>query len=238
MGTARLFDNILKEELNIHAAWLPVTNTFEIGDFGLVSDGVLVKMGNISDHGVDYSEEAGPPSSLNFASEGTHIIRAVAGAQVDVLPDGDLDAKLTIQFDQESSFLIKANLAVRQMRSLQEVARTLARSPGWENRLRVVSAVYTGKHCVILSSKGANSKIELVGKATALKQFEIGAVTAEVQRSSSEKIGLDIVGKTGVVGLALFKLNWLTGRPQLLGADDEVPIEESASRSGELPDDV
>jgi hypothetical protein len=47
MGTARDFDDILKRELNIHAAWLPVTNTFRLGDYGIVSDGVLVPMGNI-----------------------------------------------------------------------------------------------------------------------------------------------------------------------------------------------
>ena len=46
MGTARAFDRILKSELNIHAAWLPITNTFSVGDFGLISDGVFAKMGN------------------------------------------------------------------------------------------------------------------------------------------------------------------------------------------------
>jgi hypothetical protein len=44
MGTARDFDILLKQELNIHAAWLPVTNTFRLGDYGMFSDGVLVKM--------------------------------------------------------------------------------------------------------------------------------------------------------------------------------------------------
>jgi hypothetical protein len=32
MGIASPFDRVLKQELNVHAAWLPITNIFEIGD--------------------------------------------------------------------------------------------------------------------------------------------------------------------------------------------------------------
>lgn len=118
MGTARDFDNLLKRELNIHAAWLPVTNTFKLGDYGLFSDGVLVKAGNIKDDfGVPFAPAAGPPLKLDFKSKGTSIIRTTASGTVAVLPEEDVDATLTVEFSSESSFLVKANLTVVEMQN-------------------------------------------------------------------------------------------------------------------------
>jgi hypothetical protein len=238
MGTASLFDSILKSALNIHAAWLPVTNAFELGDYGLVSDGVLVKIGNIRALGVDWSEGTGPRSNINFSSQGTRTIRAVGGAEVNALPDAPLDAKLTIEFERENSFLIKADLDLRQMQNVGEVAHKLYELDAWEGRFRVVSALYTGQQCSVLSSKDANSKIELTGKANALRQFDLGAASADIQVASSEKIGLQIVGQTGVVGLGLFKLAWLSGGPRFLAAEENLKIETTDESQDPLHDDV
>jgi hypothetical protein len=49
LGTARLFSSILHHEISAYAAWMPVTNTFRLGDYGVISDGVFVKMGNIEE---------------------------------------------------------------------------------------------------------------------------------------------------------------------------------------------
>jgi hypothetical protein len=248
MSTASRFDNILKSELNVHAAWLPVTNAFALGDFGVVSDGVLAKMGNIGEFGVDWVEEAGPPTKLDYTSEGTRIIRMLGNAQVQTLPDQDLDASLTIEFRHDSSFLVKAGrLTVRQFQNLNAIAEKLGKSPRWKSQFRVVSAVYIGQRCTILSSKGENSKIELKGKANALKQLDLGSAAAEIDISTSEKIGLQIVGQTGVVGLSLFKLRWLIGGVHVLAAPSGpgaasattiIETDKDASWGKELPDDV
>ena len=130
MGTASLFDGILKERLSIHAGWLPITNTFKIGDYGLISDGVLFPMGNIREFGVGWQEAAGPPASLDFASEGTHVNRLVGEATVKAFPDQDIDASLTIEFDRDScSFLVKAKLTVAQMQNVAMVGQSLWDQP-------------------------------------------------------------------------------------------------------------
>jgi hypothetical protein len=41
MGTPRLFDQTLKSQLQINAAWLPVSNIFKLGDYGVMSEGVF-----------------------------------------------------------------------------------------------------------------------------------------------------------------------------------------------------
>jgi hypothetical protein len=218
MGTASRFNDIMKDELNIFAAWIPVTNTFQLGDYGLISDGVFVKIGNITtDHGVTFQSKPGPESKLDFTSKGTAMARFAGGTTVTAFPDQPIDAKLTIEFGDENSFLLKANLTVMQMQDINAVASKLAELPNWKNKYRVVSAVYNGKQCAMISSKAANSKIELSGKATALKQFELGAVSAELGVSNKKEIGLDLVGEDGVVGLSLFKLGWWDNSPKVLG---------------------
>lgn len=237
MGTARDFDRILKQELNIHAAWLPVTNAFRLGDYGLISDGVLVAMGNIKDDfSVDFKQAPGPDAQLNFASKGTSMVRVAGGATVQQFPGGDVDAKLTVEFKREHSFFVKAKLTVSQMQGLNEVARKLNSVPQWEGRFRVVSALYTGTGCALISSKAAGSKIELSGKAHALQQLDLGEAFAGVQVTNRTEIGLEIVGKKGVIGLAMFKLGWFNP-VKVLGAAEEMPI-ETLKDWPDLPDDI
>jgi uncharacterized DUF497 family protein len=241
MGTASQFDSILKEELNIHAAWVPITNTFRLGDYGLISSGVLVKAGNISnDFGVSFDQAPGPPSVLNFTSKGTKSLRFAAGAQVNAFPDNDVDAKLSVEFASASSFLAKANLMVAEMQNVNAVAKRLVEIGAWKRKYIVVSAVYFGKQCAIISSKSANSKIELSGKANALKQFDLGAVAANVESSTKQDIGLDLVGESGVVGLSLFKLPWGWGDdPKTLGGGElKVAKSTDADWPKMLPDDM
>jgi hypothetical protein len=242
VGTASLFDDVLRHELNIHAAWLPITNTFELGDYGVVSDGVLVKMGNIGAMEVGWTAKDGLPAQLNFASDGTRIVRAVGNATVQAFPDQDIDASLTIEFEREGSFLVKAELTVREMQDLAAVADKLSQLAEWKTRYRVVSAVYVGQRCTILSSKGAESKIVLSGKANALKQLDLASASAGIEVSSSDRIGLEIIGQTGVIGLSLFKLRWLIGGVDVLGARSSNPNAklsvETSDKWGRLEDDV
>ena len=126
-------------------------------------------------------------------------------------PDNDIDAKLSVEFKRERSFLLKASLSVMEIQNLNKVAKGLKDKPQWEKRFRVVSAIYTGEGCSIISSKAADSRIELSGKANALKQFDLGSASAEIQASVKKEIGLDIVGRKGVIGLGMFKLGFFDG---------------------------
>lgn len=243
MGTASRFDGILKEELNIHAAWIPITNTFRVGDYGLVSEGVLVKAGNIKDDfKVTFKVAPGKPSKLNFTSKGTKFVRVAGGAEVKAFADNTIDAKLTIEFSNTDSFLLKANLGCFEMQDLANVAKKLAVHKLWKRKYTVVSATYSSKDCALISSKAANSSIELSGKANALKQFDLGAASIGVQASQKQDIGLDIVGEAGVIGLALFKLPMLWGsNPKLLNAEiKKVKLPTSSDKTWPkvLPDDV
>lgn len=208
MGIAKDFNNVLHDQLHVLAAWLPVTNTFQLGDFGVISDGVFVRMGNVaSDFGVNFESQAGQPGKLDFKSESVRVFRFAANASVAAFPGEDVDGALKIEFGKERSFYLKAGLTVTEIKSVFKAAQDLASKPRWDaGKFKVVSAVYNGTNCAILSSKESNASVEISGKTGALKRLELGAADAGLTFTSKTKMGLELLGETGIVGLSLFRV--------------------------------
>ena len=92
-GTAKAYSRVLHDQLTIHAAWMPIVNNFQIGDYGVMSDGVLVRMGHVSDFGVSFTRKTSQSASLDFKSKGTRVIKFAAGAEVTALPSQPIEAK-------------------------------------------------------------------------------------------------------------------------------------------------
>lgn len=236
MGTAAIFSKAIHGELEAHGAWFPVANTFKLGDYGLISDGVFVSMGNISEYGVTFADAAGPPASLDLSSAGTTVVKLAGGAEVDALPDAPIDAKLSIGFQNANSVLVKAgDITVSQMQNVQQVGQKLHDAQGWERRFRVVWGTYTGVDCAVVTTRSQGAKFELSGQANALKMFELGKVEAGVTVSHEQEVGFKSVGNSGVLAVRLFRLSLILGRPQLLG-EDEAELELDAP--ADLDDDV
>jgi hypothetical protein len=183
----------------------------------------------------------GSSSKLDFVTKGTRITRIVGDTTVNAFPEQDVQAKMTVEFDRESAFLAKTDLAVVEMQNLNQVAQELAKKGVlerlWDRRYRYVSAVYVGRGSTIISSKEANSKIEFSGSARELNTLDLGSAAAQVTISHSHNIGLAIVGKAGgAVGLALFRLKVLTGSAGLLA--ENVTIETHPEWPQATQDDV
>jgi hypothetical protein len=238
VGTASLFSKVLHKEIDVHAAWMPVANNFQLGDYGVISDGVFVKMGNVGEYGVSFVAAAAPPIQLKFRSAGTRVRRFAGGAEITAMPPADIDAKLVVEFDAADSFYLDAHLTAQAIENLAQVGRKLRDTAGWKRKYRVVHTTYTGKNCTILSSRHANSKVEISGKASALQQLELGHADAGLTVSGDDSAGLDVVGGTGVVGLRMFKLRLLGGGTRILGPgeQDDDPVEQETA--DELTDDV
>ena len=245
MGIAKDFNDVVHDQIKVHAAWLPVTNTYQVGDFGVISEGVFARMGNIrSDFGIDFQTNAGPPSQLDFKSANVRVVRFTAGAEVNAFPDDALEAKLRIEFGRERSFYLKAALNVQELASVFEAARKIAVLPAWnEGKFKVVAATYTGQNCVVLSSRQNNTAIEIGGKADALKKLELGGASADFAWTANSTLGLEIMGQTGVIGLKLFQVKKKKGEAEFLTRGrpvrpEDLEISDSSSWSAQLPDDL
>lgn len=222
MGTPRIFNDLLREEAGMQAAWLPLTNTFELGDFGLVSGGVFNKIGNIrsffpKDDSDLFEVLEGGESSLRFASDGISINRFDADGSVKEFSGlGDTSASISIDFANEDSFYVSGKLRMRQIANVESLADRLYRIAGWRSKYQVVRHVYYAENCTVISSSGAGAKVSLNGSASLLQAFESGAASTSLVRNSNEKIGIELIGERGVLGIRLFKVRWITGGVNLL----------------------
>lgn len=217
MRLPRIYNRVMKSRLLHYAAWSPVTDRYEVGDFGAFTHGVFQKLGNIREFGVDPGAKPGTSTTFEFSSAGMVSVRTKAGAEIDVFPEESVEAKLELSFTGETSFYIRsAEVSVMEMPAVDAVARKLSRARAadgrqWKNGWRVVRKVYVAKNPAILASSQSNASFVLSGKANALKRLELGHASAEISVSSSKEDAVKIVGGTGAIALDLFRVRLLGG---------------------------
>ena len=205
MGLPKEFNDVIENKLNVFAAWLPVTNAYQLGDYGIIADGVFAKMGNIKEFGADFVEGQGNPTKIDFTSASTRVINFAAGAEVEVIPEGAVNAKVTLKFEKEKSFLVKSpSINVTVINNVNEVGNKLMVHPKWEKRFKVVYQVYFAKEAAVMSTINAGTEITFTGDVKALQKLNVGSTS--LSSTSSHKLGLEIQGQEGVIGLGLFQI--------------------------------
>jgi hypothetical protein len=222
MGIPKDFSSITEAQLHAYAAWLPITNAFRLGDYGLIAEGVFNKIGNIADDfGVNFIEGKGPETSIDFVSADTTVVNTVAGAVVDVVPESAVGVKVTYKFNKARSFLVKAaRVKVKTVENVNQLATQLKDRREWERKWRVVRETYHAEDALVLSTIAAGTEVGFNADAKVLKQLHLGDVSANVGVSVNKELGLKLIGKRGVLALGLFKLHWLTGNLDVLTNKD------------------
>jgi hypothetical protein len=224
MGIPRQFDDIIKKHLNVNAAWLPITNNYLLGDYGIISAGVFTKMGNIQEFDVPINVENGPDANIDFTSADTTVVKFAGGVEVSTIPAGAVDTKITFKFNKKKSFMVKAPvIRVSQIQNVNQVAGKLSAVQNWGDNWKVVYQVYHAQDSVIVSTLAAGTELTFSGDAEALKNLNIG--NASVELGFNKELGLKIQGKTGVIGLGLFKLKQTQPGPDFLSAKDQKAVE-------------
>jgi len=205
-GIPELFNDIIRNQLKVYAAWLPITNTLKLGDYGLISGGIFEAIGNIKDDfGISFTEAPGPEADIDFTSSSTRVIKVAGGVEVDVIPAGSVDARVSFKFDKEKSFLIKSpSIQVTTIPNPNAIAKKLMDHPEWDGKFKVVHKVYHAKEAIVISTIDAGTEISLTGDVSALRNMKIGSASLNIDTNKS--LGLKIHGKEGVIGLALFRI--------------------------------
>lgn len=208
MGVPNQFNDIIQKHLNVFAAWVPVVNKYSLGDYGVFSDGVFSKLGNITeDFQVTFKEGSGTEASIDFTSEGAKVIKsnANAGVAVGAGGAGNVNAKVEMEFTKEKSFLVKSPvITVTTIENVNELAKKLTATGNWDGQWKVVYQVYNAQDAVIVSTIEAGTKIDFTGDAKAIEQMKLGS--AGINIDTNRTLGLKINGKNGVIGLGLFRI--------------------------------
>ncbi len=127
MKTPEQFNQIIKKHLNVFAAWMPIVNNYKLGDYGIISEGVFAKLGNITDDfQVTFIEGSGSEASIDFTSEGARVIKLVGNTEVPAIQAGEVNAQVEIEFSNEKSFLVKSpTITVKTIENVNQVAGKL-----------------------------------------------------------------------------------------------------------------
>jgi hypothetical protein len=206
MGLPNMFNDIIQKDLNVFAAWVPVVNKFSLGDYGIFADGVFSKLGNIKeDFGITFKESPGTEANIDYTSEGANIIKGGAKGGVTEVPGAEIKASIQIEFTKERSFLVKSpTISVVNIDDVQMLGKKLATSKDWDGKWKVVYQVYNAIDAVIVSTIEAGTKLDFNGDATAIGKMNLGS--AGINIDTNKTLGLKINGKSGVIGLGLFRV--------------------------------
>jgi hypothetical protein len=244
MGLADDVANVLHNQLKCQVAWLPISNTFALGDYGIISQGVFNKLGNVKEYSASMQLAEGPPVKLDFVSDETTVTSFAGNVQVDALPsDPAIDASIKIAFSRQGSFLIKARtVRVSAVENINQVMTFLHDRPGWRDSFKVVTRMWTAENAALLSTIADDTKVVLGAKAPALKKFQLGEVDIGINLSKSRELGLELLGVSGVIGLGLTHRTFFGGLESAANDSDEDvtpgPEQEAPSAIETMPTGV
>lgn len=234
MSLARDLAKILRDQFQMHVAWMPVTTRFSLGDYGQWRDGVFVSLGNIAEFGVTPRVETGRAISFNFSSVRASTTHIVAGARVPTMPAGDVEAETRISFGQAGSFLINAGkLTSTRISNIAEVARRLDDTGRWRWQYKIVGELFMGEDVLLVATTERDTNVSLRGRANALAGLQGGGVGGRLQVSADKRLGLEIVGGAGPVGLGLFRVR-ISGAPVVDFYDEQAAPNLFVDRQGRV----
>ena len=144
-NSERALAKTFREHLAMHVAWVPMTSSVSLGDYGLWRKGLFVPIGNVSEFGVALRRERGKESRLDYSSEAAVSVGAAGTSDC-----GPIRGELGMRFTKAGGCLVRVGrLTSARIGNLAEVARALARLPEWRRRYKLVTEVFTGEDVLI-----------------------------------------------------------------------------------------
>lgn len=227
MSITKNYARSVRRQLRYHAAWVPMSDPYEVGDYGVFRGGVFERLGNIRQYGVDFTTVPGQDTSAKFTDSGvTSVLFDLSGGgTIDPAgATGDVEAGLKFSFSTARSFTVRcAVVKAEVMDAIPQVAQALAAVPAWNPTWRVVRSVHRAKGGTVLGSSTANAELVLTGKVSALQAIDAGHVSGEVKVTHNREVGIEYVGEDGPIGLETFRVR-ANGQPVLrsMAASDDL----------------
>ena len=234
MSTARALAKLMREQFQIHVAWVPVATAFSLGDYGMWRDGVFAPVGNISEFGVTPKIDRGREISLDFVSDRSSTTQLAGGLRVPSVPASDVEAEARLQFGSAESFIVKVGkLRSTRIANIAEVARRLDDTRRWSWQYKVVGELFVGEDVLIVATTERDTTVTLRGKGRALAGLQGGSIGGGISVHADKRLGLGISGGAGPVGLGLFRVR-LSGAPVVDFQQDDPSASSFVDHEGRL----
>ena len=199
VSAARVLARVFREQFQMHLAWIPATSSVALGDYGLWRDALFTPLGNIAEFGVPIRRVPGQETRLSYTSQvATSGMGALGGSIAGKRGD------VHFRFARAGGCVVRvARLKSERIGNLAEVARGLSRCRAWRWRYKIVSELFTGEDVLILVTSERDTELALSGDFRSLAGQSVGA---DVEVVASKRLGLEIVGGSGPIGLNACRL--------------------------------
>ncbi len=229
MGSARALGRVFREHFGMHLAWVPLTTSLSLGDYGLWRGGVFVPLGNIAEFGVSVRRERGRESSLEYTSAGLVSVGGAAGRAPLVGAGSRGEAQL--RFSQANACVVQVGrLTSERIGNVAEVSRKLSRQRGWRRRYKIVTELFRGEDVLLLVTSEKDTEIRIRGGLGARGRGSEGSMEV----TASKRLGLEIVGGEGPIGLNVCRVR-LGGASAVAFGDLEDGASEPEVETDEAP---
>jgi len=212
MGLPKKFDDRLRRNLGLRSVWLPGSETL-LGTVLQRSDESYLPIASLSEFDVSFkSRSMLGQVSLAFQARGVSSTVVQAGAKVNLNQiDTMANAELEIEFKREATYLIRTpRLSGEEISNLLAVGKALKDVSGWNHvRYFVVAGVYRASEFLFLGSEAGNKTVRFSGRGDAVQDFLTVGASANITRSSSSSVSIEMVGQGGPVAMRVvrFKRN-------------------------------
>ena len=233
MSIARALARVLRDNFQMHVAWVPLTTSFSLGDYGLWRDGVFAPVGNIREFGVKPKVERGREIKLDFISSRASSTRVDAKGEIPQLSGAG--AEVHLHFADGQSLLIKVGkLVSTRISNIAEVARQLDASKRWRWPQKVVGELFVGEDVLLIATSERDTTVSLRGAASgAGVGLDSLKVDAGATVHANKQLGLNIVGGAGPLGLGLFRVR-LSGAPAMYFYEEHAADDTFVGHDGTL----
>jgi len=230
------FANAIRKQLDRYPVWQPGA-PFALGDYGVLRDKTLYKLGNIRKFGVAFSKESGNEAPFQFQSKGTSLVGSHVSGSIE--PSGlvaPIQASFELLFNEEHGIFIRAQRSrVNQIKELREVALQLRQNNSWNFEWKFVTEVREVDPATIIMGSAAGTKLKLEGDADLLEQFDLGGLKVGAALSFTGEAAFQVIGVVGPIFLDLSYLPrlWRGDVRQAAAPIDELPEEPYARLSAQ-----
>jgi hypothetical protein len=204
----------IHREYGYFAAWLPTAN-IQVGDVGIIKDGVFEKQGTLQDFGITFSFNTDPQTGdMDYASADAVAVEFKGGGNVPAAgtPAGAVDASASVSvgFKRADAVLFQAsNCKTLTLSNLAQVNDTILSKYAaghWPKTRVVVTEVVTCGGLTVLISSGANAHIDLSAKGVlSAGKANLASADAKLTVDKSSSISTRVLGATG--STPLFRAN-------------------------------
>ena len=233
MSIARALARVLRDNFQMHVAWVPLTTSFSLGDYGLWRDGVFAPVGNIREFGVEPKIERGRESKLDFISSRASSTKLDASGEIPRSLGARADVHL--HFADGQSFVIKVGrLVSTRISNIAEVARQLDASKRWRWQYKVVGELFVGEHVLLIATSERDTTVSLHGSGSGpVAGLDSLKLDAGITVHADKQLGLNITGGAGPLGLGLFRVR-ISGSPAMNFFADQAADDTFVGHDGAL----